>query len=59
MNKYYQNCLSCLKGLYFLGKSKLQKFIRNRKRKNDLFSKTFPINLWKMLPKRFRANIKM
>ena len=38
MNKYYQNCLSCLKGLYFLGKSKLQKFIRNRKRKNDLFS---------------------
>ena len=38
MNKYYQNCLTCLKGLYFLAYNKAMVFIKEHRKQKDFFN---------------------
>ena len=38
MNKYYQNCLNCLKGLYFLAYNKAMVFIKEHRKQKDFFN---------------------
>ena len=35
MNKYFSDCLTCVRGLYFFAKTKIVKYIKEKKKKND------------------------